>query len=42
MPTGIKVGGGEQVGEGVVVSLHDKWFVHEVFLEVISNGPLQA
>ena len=40
MPTGIKVRGGKQVGEGVIVSPYDKWFVHEIFLEVIGNGPL--
>ena len=41
MPTGIKVRGGKQVGEGVIVHLYDKWFVCKIFLEVISNGPLQ-
>ena len=40
MPTGIEVRGGKQVGEGVIVSLYDKWFVHEIFLEVIGSGPL--
>ena len=38
VPTHIKVGGGEQVGEGIVVSLYDEQFVHEVFLEVVGNG----
>ena len=40
MPTGIEFGGGEQVGEGIVVSPYDEWFVHEVFLELVSNDPL--
>ena len=42
MPTCIEVGGREQVGEGIVVSMHNKWLVHEVFFEVISACPLQA
>ena len=42
MPTGIKVGGGEEIGERVVVSLHDKRLVNEIFFKVVHDGPLKG
>ena len=38
MPTSIKIRGGKQVSERVVVSPYDKWLKCEIFLEVIGNA----
>ena len=40
MSTCIKIGGGEQICEGVIVHLHDKWLVDEILFEMIHNSPL--
>ena len=42
MPTGIEVRGGEEIGKRVVVSVHDKRLVNEIFFKVVRNGPLKG
>ena len=42
MPTGIEVGGGEEVGKRVVIGVYDKRLVDEIFFKVIRNGPLKG
>ena len=42
MPTGIKVRGGEEIGKRVVISVHDKRLVNEIFFEVVHNGSLKG
>ena len=42
MPTGIKVRGGEEIGQRVVVGAHDKRLVDEIFFKVVHNGPLKG
>ena len=38
----IKIGGGKQIGEGVVVSSHNKRLVDEILFEVVCNSPLEC
>ena len=40
MSTCIKIGGGEQICEGVIVCLHDERLVDEILFEMIHNSPL--
>ena len=40
--TCIEVGGGEQIGEGVIVSSHNKWLVDEILFKVVHNSPLES
>ena len=42
MPTGIEVRGGEEVGKRVVIRVHDKRLVDEIFPKVVRNGPLKC
>ena len=42
MPTGIKVGGGEEVGKRVVISAYDKRLVDEIFFKAVHNSPLKC
>ena len=42
MPTGIEVRGGEEIGKRVVVSVHDKRLVNEIFFKVVHDGPLKG
>ena len=42
MPTGIKVRGGEEIGQRVVISAHNKRLVNEVFFKVVRNGSLKG
>ena len=42
MPTGIEVGGGEEVGKRVVIGAYDKRLVDEIFFKVVCNGPLKG
>ena len=42
MPTGIEVRGGEEIGKRVVISVHDKRLVNEIFFKVVCNGPLKS
>ena len=42
MPTGIEVRGGEEIGKRVVISVHDKRLVNEIFFKVVRNGPLKG
>ena len=42
MPTGIEVRGGEEVGKRVVIRVHDKRLVDEIFPKVVCNGPLKC
>ena len=42
MPTGIKVRGGEEIGKRVVISVHDKRLVNEIFFKVIHNSQLKG
>ena len=42
MSTCIKIGGGKQIGEGVIVSSHNKGLIDEILFEVVSDGPLEC
>ena len=42
MPTCIKIGGGKQIGEGVIVGSHNKGLIDEILFEVVSDGPLEC
>ena len=42
MSTRMEVRGGEQIGEGVIVSLHNKRLVDEVLFKMVCNGPLEC
>ena len=39
MSTHIKIGGGKQISEGVIVSSHNKRLVDEILFEVVHNSP---
>ena len=39
MSTGIEVRGGEEIGKRVVIGVHDKRLVNEIFFKVVHNGP---
>ena len=38
----IEVRGGKQIGEGVIVSPHNKRLVDEVLFKMVCNGPLEC
>ena len=42
MPTCIKVRGGKEIGERVVISPYDERLVNEILLKVVHNGPLKG
>ena len=42
MSTHIEIAGGKQIGEGVIVSSHNKRLVDEILFEVVHNGPLEC
>ena len=42
MSTCIKVGGGKQIGKGVIVSSHNERLVDEILFKVVHNGPLES
>ena len=42
MSTHIEIGGGKQIGEGVIVSSHNKGLIHEILFEVVSDSPLEC
>ena len=42
VPSGIKVWGGKDIHQWIVVSLYQEWHVHEVLLEVFSDTPLKG
>ena len=37
----IKIRGGKQISEGVIVSLHNKRLVDEIPFEMVRNSPLE-
>ena len=41
MSTCIKIEGGKQIGEGVIISSHNKGLIDEVLFEVVSDGPFE-
>ena len=41
MSTCIKIRGGKQISEGVIVSLHNERLVDEILFEMVHNGPLE-
>ena len=38
----IKTGSGKKIGEGVIVSSHNKRLVDEILFEVVHNSPLEC
>ena len=41
-PSGIEVRGVEEIGKRVVISVHNKRLVNEIFFKVVHNGPLKG
>ena len=42
MSAHIEIGSGKQIGEGVIVSSHNKRLVDEILFEVVHNSPLEC
>ena len=38
----IEVRGGKKISEGMIISLHNKRLVNEIFLKMVHNGPLKG
>ena len=42
IPAHIKIRGGKEIGERVVISPYDERLVNEILLKVVHNGPLKG
>ena len=42
MSTCIEVRGGKKISKGIIISLHNKRLINEIFLEMVCNSPLKG